>query len=336
MGLTRRRALAAGLGALASPALVGRARAAEFTWKFGHTAPLDNPLHMRLVEATKKIAAESGGRMDLQVFPAMQLGGDNDLLSQARSGAIEFCQPTSQILGTMLPLAAINALGFVFSGYDQVWPAMDGPLGAYVRGEIEAKIGLVPMKRIWNLGFRQITTSTKPIRTADDLAGLKIRVPVAPTLVSMFRKLSAAPVALQIPEVYSALQTHIVDGQENPLTLMATLKFNEVQRYCSLTNHVWDGHWFCANARAWHGLPDDLRTIVATNLDEAALLDRADTERSDEQLRHSLEASGLAFNSTDPDSFRAVLKSTGFYDEWRKRFGEQAWSVLEQSVGRLG
>ena len=335
MRLTRRHAMAAGFGLLGAPTFTGRARAAEFSWKFGHTAPVDNPLHLRLVDAATKIGLESKGRMDLQIFPHMQLGGDNDLLSQARSGAVEFCQPTSQILGSLLPVAAMNALGFIFNGYEQVWPAMDGALGAYVRGEIEAKLGLVPMKRIWNLGFRQVTCSLKPIQTAADLAGLKIRVPVAPTIVSLFRTLKAAPLPLQIPETYSALQTHIADAQENPLTLMAQLKFNEVQKYCSFTNHVWDGHWFCANADAWRSLPDDLKTIVATNLDEAALLDRADTMRSDDQLRQSLEAGGMVFNTTTPDSFRAVLKSAGFYAEWRKRLGEKPWAVLEQSVGSL-
>ncbi len=112
------------------------------------------------------------------------------------------------------------------------------------------------MEHMWDLGYRQVTTSTKPIKVADDLAGLKIRVPVAPSLVTLFQTLKeAAPLALQFPEVYSALQTHIADGQENPLTLIKAAKFYEVQKYCSLTNHVWDGHWFCANAAAWKGLP---------------------------------------------------------------------------------
>ena len=108
MSLSRRTLLMGGAGLLAAPALIGRARAAEFSWKLGHTAPIDNPLHIRLAEAADKIGIESKGRMELDVFPDMQLGGDNDLLSQARSGAIEFCQPTGQLLGSLLPTTDIN------------------------------------------------------------------------------------------------------------------------------------------------------------------------------------------------------------------------------------
>ena len=148
---------------------------------------------------------------------------------------------------------------------------MDGDLGKFVRTQIAAKAGLVAMDRMWDLGFRQITTSTKPIKTADDLVGLKIRVPVAPSLVTLFKTLKAAPLSMQFTEVYSALQTHIADAQENPLTLIKVTKLFEVQKYCSLTNHVWDGHWMCCNAAAWKGLPDDLKEIVGRNLNDGRI-----------------------------------------------------------------
>ncbi len=279
MTTTTRRALIG--GALAAPLLARRARAAEYSWKFAHTAPLTFPFHIRLAEAAEQIGKDSNGRMELQIFPDAQLGGDNDLLSQARAGAIEFCQPTGQILASILPVTAISALGFAWPDYAKVWPAMDGDLGKYIRTQIAAKSGLVAMDRMWDLGFRQITTSNRPIRNADDLVGLKIRVPVAPSLVTLFKTLKAAPLSMQFTEVYSALQTHIADGQENPLTLIKVTKLYEVQKYCSLTNHVWDGHWLCCNAAAWKGLPDDLKAIVARNLNAAALRERDDIAKGD-------------------------------------------------------
>ena len=199
MTMTRRRLLG---GALAAPLVARHAHAAEYSWKFAHTAPLTFPFHIRLAEAAAQIGKESNGRMELQIFPDAQLGGDNDLLSQARQGAIEFCQPTGQILASILPVTAISALGFAWSDYAKVWPAMDGELGAYIRGQIAAKSGLVAMDQMWDLGFRQITTSTKPIKTASDLVGLKIRVPVAPSLVTLFQTLKAAPLSMQFTEVY--------------------------------------------------------------------------------------------------------------------------------------
>ena len=333
---TTRRMMIGGMAALAAPALPRFARAAEYSWKFAHTAPTSFPLHIRLVAAAEKISKDSNGRMELQIFPDSQLGGDNDLLSQVRSGAIEFCQPTGQILASILPVTAISALGFAWTDYSKIWPAMDGDLGKYIRAQIIAKVGLMPMDRMWDLGYRQVTTSTKPIKVAGDLAGLKIRVPVAPSLVTLFQTLKAAPLALQFPEVYSALQTHIADAQENPLTLIKAAKFYEVQKYCSLTNHVWDGHWFCANAAAWAGLPDPLKEIVANDLNAAALLERVDIATGDKSMQGELEGKGLAFNTVDTQSFRDGLKNGGFYKSWRAKLGDEPWEILERYAGKLG
>jgi TRAP-type transport system periplasmic protein len=334
MTKTTRRTLIA--GALAAPLLPRFARAAEYSWKFAHTAPLTFALHIRLAEAAAQIAKDSNGRMELQIFPDAQLGGDNDLLSQARQGAIEFCQPTGQILASILPVTAINALGFAWSDYAKVWQAMDGDLGKYVRTQIAAKTGLVAMDHMWDLGFRQITTSTKPIKSADDLVGLKIRVPVAPSLVTLFKTLKAAPLSMQFTEVYSALQTHIADAQENPLTLIKVTKLYEVQKYCSLTNHVWDGHWFVCNAAAWNKLPDDLKEIVARNLNAAALRERDDIAKGDKSVQGDLEKAGLVFNTAETQSFRDGLKNGGFYKDWRAKLGDEAWEILEKYSGKLG
>ena len=146
------------------------------------------------------------------------------------------------ILATLVPAASINGIGFAFPDYDTVWKAMDGDLGAYIRGEI-TKANLVVMDKIWDNGFRQTTSSTKPINGPDDLKGFKIRVPVSPLWTSMFKAFDAAPASINFSEVYSALQTKIVEGQENPLAIISTAKLYEVQKFCSLTNHMWDGFW---------------------------------------------------------------------------------------------
>jgi tripartite ATP-independent transporter DctP family solute receptor len=324
--------------AATSAALVMRTRrasAAEFSYKIGTSTPAAHPFNTRLMEVGDRIAHESGGRMELNVFPDSQLGGDNDILSQARSGAIEFCQPTGQVLSSILPVAAINAMGFVFADYSQVWAAMDGDLGKFVRTQITAKTGLVPMDRMWDLGFRQTTTSNRPVKTAADLEGMKLRTPIAPSLVSLFRALKAAPVGMQYAEVYSALQTHIVDGQENPLSQVEAGKFYEVQKYGSMTNHVWDGYWICANARAWNRLPVDLQMIAQRNFNEVAVGQRADIAKLNESVKSQIEAKGVVFNDTQPDSFRDQLRKVGFYTEWRSKLGDEPWALLERYVGKI-
>ncbi len=310
------------------------ADAAEFSYKYANNLPAAHPLNVRATEAMARIREATGGRVDIQVFPNNQLGSDTDTLSQLRSGAVEFFTLSGLILATFVPPASINGVGFAFSDYDQVWKAMDGKLGAYVRGEI-GKRGLLAMDKIWDNGFRQTTTSTKPIRTPDDFRGTKLRVPVSPLWTSMFSGLGASPASINFSEVYSALQTKIVDGQENPLAVIDAAKLYEVQTYCSMTNHMWDGFHFLANRRAWDALPPDARIIVARELDRSAIEERTDVAALNAQLRDKLKTGGLTFNDVDPAPFRETLKRAGFYAEWRGKFGDEAWHVLEDAVGAL-
>jgi TRAP-type transport system periplasmic protein len=211
---------------------------------------------------------------------------------------------------------------------------MDGDLGAYVRQQI-AKANLVAMDKIWDNGFRQTTTSTKPINTPDDLRGMKLRVPPSPLWTSMYKALEAAPTSINFNEVYTALQTKVVDGQENPLAIASTAKLYEVQKYCSLTNHMWDGFWFLANRRAWERLPADVRTIVAKHINAAGEKEREDVAKLNSTVQEELAAKGLVFNQPDPAPFRDKLRQAGFYTEWKGKYGDEAWALLEKSTGKL-
>jgi tripartite ATP-independent transporter DctP family solute receptor len=336
LNLTRRKALmtlgaASGLPLLGSPMI---ARAAEIELKYGNNLPLNHPLNVRAAEAAEQVKARTNGRVEIKIFPNNQLGGDTDMLSQVRNGAITFFTPSALVIATLVPVAAINAVGFVFSDYDQVWKAMDGPVGAHVRAAI-SRVNLHAFEKMWDNGFRQITTSGQPIESAKEMAGLKIRVPVSPLSVSMFKALDSAPASLQFSEVYSALQTRIVDAQENPLPIIQVAKLYEVQKHCAISNHIWDGFWFIANGRAWNGLPPDVKTIVTEAINEAGVKQRADISALNQTVQADLASKGLAFNRTSPDSFRAKLRDAGFYREWQGRFGADVWSLLEQAVGKL-
>jgi TRAP-type C4-dicarboxylate transport system substrate-binding protein len=266
-------------------------------------------MNLRAREMAAAIKQETNGRFDLQIFPNSQLGSDTDTLSQIRSGGVEFFTLSGLILSTLVPAASINGMGFAAN--------------------------LIAMDKIWDNGFRQTTTSTKPVQTPDDFRGMKLRVPVSPLWTSMFKALDASPASINFNEVYSALQTKIVDGQENPLAIISTAKLYEVQKYCSLTNHMWDGFWFLANRRAWEALPDDVRGIVAKHINTAGLKERDDVAKLNATLQQDLAANGLAFNRPDPAPFRNKLRAAGFYTEWKGKYGDEAWSLLERSVGKL-
>lgn len=333
--LSRRGLAAATLASLPLVAIRTRpAAAAQFRYKFASNLPATHPLNIRATEAAARIREATGGRVQLRIFPGSQLGSDTDVLGQLRSGAVQFFTLSGLILSTLVPAAAINGVGFAFKDYGQVWGAMDGRLGAYVRAEI-GRHGLLAMERIWDNGFRQTTTSTRPIVTPADFAGLKMRVPVAPLWTSMFQALGAAPTSINFSEVYSALQTHVADGEENPLAVIYTAKLYEVQKYCSLTNHMWDGFWMLANPRAFDRMPQDAQEVVARELNRAALEQRADVAKLNADLQGRLTKAGMAFNAVDPAPFREKLRQAGFYKDWRGRFGTEAWGLLEGAVGGL-
>ncbi len=332
-GLLKASAATAVVGGIGAP-WIARAQSAEFSYKFANNLPDSHPLNARAKAMAEAIKSETGGRVELLIFPNNQLGSDTDMLSQIRSGGVEFFTLSGLILATLVPAASINGIGFAFPDYATVWKAMDGDLGAYVRGEI-TKSNLVVMDKIWDNGFRQTTSSTKPINGPEDYKGFKIRVPVSPLWTSMFKAFDASPASINFSEVYSALQTRIVEGQENPLALISTAKLYEVQKYCSLTNHMWDGFWFLANRRAWEKLPEDVRAIVAKNINAAALLERGDTEKLNATVREDLAAKGLVFNQPTVAPFRDKLRAAGFYSEWKGKYGDQAWEILEKAVGKL-
>ncbi|MBR1164025.1 TRAP transporter substrate-binding protein [Bradyrhizobium elkanii] len=309
--------------------------AAEFDLKLGVNTPETHPLTMRLTEAAKAVGAQSSGRVNITVFANSQLGGDPEMLSQVRAGGIELLAAPSMTLSTLVPLSGLPSIGFAFQSYDQVWAAMDGGVGDLVREAI-TKTGVVPLKKVWDNGFRQITSSSsRQLNSVDDLKGFKIRVPVTALLTSLFSGLGALPSSISYSELYSALQTHIVEGQENPLAQVSTGKLYEVQKFCALSNHCWSGYWILGNRRAMAGLPPDLLELINAAFDAAAVKERADLVEMDRSLQAELTEKGMTFNKPDPVQFRAALVKAGFYTQWQKTYGADAWAALEKYTGKL-
>ena len=335
MNMIARRSMLAGTAiGLAAP-LIGRARAAEFNYKFASDLPASHPINTRMHEAADQVKQDTDGKVEISIFPNSQLGSDPDMFTQLRAGALEFFSLSgANALSSLVPKAQISGVGFAFKNYDQVFGAMDGALGAHIRGLIKSA-GIEVLDKVWDNGFRQVTSSTKPIHTPADLKSLKIRVPPGRLWVSLFQSLSAAPTALSFNEVYSALQTKIVDGQENALAVADVSKLYEVQKYCSLTNHMWDGFWFLCNQAAWNRLPASARDSITRRVNAAALLQRQDVAKLNASLQGTLESKGLKFNTVDPEPFRATLRSSGFYKDWKKTFGDEEWALLEAVSGNL-
>ena len=317
---------------LAFPGIV-RAQA-QFKLKFANIMPVDHPLNIRMKEASARIKELTNGQVDIEVYPASQLGTDADMLAQLRSGGIDMFAQTGLILATLVPVASINGIGFAFSDYSKVWSAMDGALGKHVVNAF-GKANLVALDRMWDNGFRQTLSVSKPIRTPEDFRGFKIRVPPSPLWTAMFKSIGASPVSIPWGETYSALQTRVADGLENPLAGIYFAKMHEVGKYLSNTNHMWDGFWFLINRKTWEAMPASTRDIVAKTINEAALKQRVDVEKLNGELRTQLTAKAIQFVDVNPEAFRQKLQQSGFYGEWKGRLGDEAWSLLEATTGKL-
>jgi tripartite ATP-independent transporter DctP family solute receptor len=337
MDLISRRGFTAGLaGAVVWTGGYSRqafAQGVKFKLRYGTAFPADHPGVTRIVEASQEVAKETSGQVDLQVYPNSQLGSEPDMFSQTRTGALDFMS-TSGVNQTIVPVGGINAVAFAFDNYEKVWAAMDGDLGGHVRAQFE-KVGLYVLPKMLDNGYRNITSSEKPINGPDDLRGFKIRVPGNQLWVTMFKDLGAAPTAINFGELYAALQTHVVDGQENPLALISSAKLYEVQKYIALSGHIWDGHYIFSNLKKWSALPGDIRAVISKHLDMAALREREDLGRLNTDLVASLAKAGVTLNTPDKKPFREMLKTAGFYSGWRKKFGDEPWGLLEKYTGTL-
>jgi tripartite ATP-independent transporter DctP family solute receptor len=328
---TARLALAGGM------ALITRnIQAADFKLRQFHNQPADSPLHKRLVEMWAAVKTETGGRVDVATFADNdQLSGsDPAALKMLVDGELDFFTLNGGLIGTVVPAVNVQGIPFAFRDEAQVYKAIDGDLGAHLANEMAAKgIYAVPRACFEN-GFRQITCSVRPIRTVDDLKGIKMRSPDTPVYVECWKALGATPVVFNFNKIYEALKTGEADAQDNPLNVAELLKLYEVQKYISLTNHMWSGFNLIANLKMWQGLPADVQRIIERNAEKYVKLQRDDTDKMNHDLAPRLTQRGMTINQPDAASFRARLGD--YYSRWKNIIGSKTWALLEGHVGKLG
>jgi tripartite ATP-independent transporter DctP family solute receptor len=317
----------AAVGVLASTG----ARAADIRYRLGLSQPVDSPNYIRLKEMVDNIHAETAGRLQIDIYPAGQLGSDNVMLAMLQKNEMEMYMG-GNVFGPLVPVTEMPGLPFIFKNSEEVFAALDGELGDQIRGELLAK-GVYAFRRGFDNGFHHLTTSTKPIRTVDDLAGMKIRTPVQKMTVDFFETLGAKPMTFTLSELYRVCKDRTVDGQTDPLGLILLLKLYEVQTYLSLTDHWWSGFTLTANAHAWNALPTDVQAIVNKHADAAALAQRKDIEKLNGDALGVLRGKGMIVNEADTSGFRRSLGA--FYARWKEIYGPKAWALLEARTGKL-
>ena len=300
---------------------------ARFHYRLGANQPDESPTARRLAEMAAAIVRETDGEFRLDVFPASRLGPDPQMFADLRGGKLEFYL-SGALLGGVAPTSALPMLPFAFRDSKAVFALLDGALGDRIRAEL-AGAGLHAFRRSLQNGFHHITTDMRPIETAADFAGLKIRTPGGEIAADFFRTLGAEAGMVPFSGMYDALKAKRFDGQSDPLGVVLSLRLYEVQRYLSLTAHWWSGFTLLANAAAWQALPAEIRAIVERHAETAALAQRDDIEAVNAAGAAELARRGMLVNTADADSIRARLGD--FYARWRARFDPAAWALIENA-----
>jgi tripartite ATP-independent transporter DctP family solute receptor len=321
-----RRALLLGGAALALP-FIGSAEAqAPRVLRFGHVQPPDGEVNRGILRAAEVLRERSGGRIRLDNFPASQLGGEREMLTQVGSGTLDLCITGPGVLGSWVRPLSILEAPFIARDFAHVLRMFDhAAIQASFRQLAEAR-GMRALEP-WYYGTRHMTTRDRAIREPADLRGLKMRVPEAPLFVDMMRTLGAAPTPMSLGEVYLSLQTGVIDGQENPLPTINANKFMEVQRFINLTGHILVPLLPVISTQSWNAMNEADRELVRTSLrDGAALSDRLVAE-AEERLRTEFAGRGVQIVQSNRPAFQAALAP--MYQRYEEVWGRGVFAALQ-------
>ena len=290
-------------GALAATLVFAAAAAGaqdvqERVIKFGHLNNTDHPVSLGVKRFSELLAAKSGGKMKVQEYPASQLGNELQQQSALQGGVQEMSAPATTSLAGIVKEFGLVDFPFSVGSYAQADALLDGPLGQALIAKLPEK-GLVALG-YWDLGFRNVTNSKRPITRAEDLDGLKIRVIPNPVFLETFKAFKANPVPMPFAELYGALEAKAVDGQENPFAVILSNKFHEVNRYVSATNHVYAANIILVSKRFWDRLSPTEQRLMNESANEARAYQRQASRAAAQKAVAELQAKGMQFNEVAP------------------------------------
>ena len=271
----------------------------ERTLKLGLQNPKGHPAVTGAEKFAEIVAAKSGGKIKVNLFPGGVLGGDVQTVSAVQGGTIEMTVLNSGILSAQVKEFAIYDFPFLFANSREVDAVVDGPFGTGLHAKL-ADRGIIGLA-YWELGFRDLTNSKRPIRKVEDIAGLKLRVIPSPINIEWVKALDANPTPLAFPELYAALEQRAVDGQENPVSVILANKFAEVQKYLALTNHQYNPQSVIVSKKLWDGMSATERQILQSAATEAGTYQRTVSRELAATQLEALKKAGMQVTELPPD-----------------------------------
>ncbi len=330
-----RRAFVGAAGAL----LLAQAPAAlaqevkERNLKFAFSLAKDHPLGQGAQKFADLVAQKSGGKIKVSIYANAVLGGDPQNLSAVRGGTLDFTSMATGLLAGVDKQFMVFDFPFLFNNAQEAYAVSDGPVGTQLLDGL-SRFGLVGLG-IWDLGFRNMTNSKRPIARAEDLQGLKLRVIAAPIYIDMFNTLGANPVPMTFGEVYGALESKAIDGQDNPVGVIESAKFAEVQKYLSLTRHIYTGMPLLMSKKTWDGMSAAERRIITEAADEAKAEERRISQLKEAQAIDSLKKT-MQVNEVSPaEVARLRQKVQPVVDKFSKEVGDPLMQQVNAELARL-
>ena len=308
------------LAVLSQPAL------AQLELKFGHVGEPGSLFDVSATEFAKRANAKLSGKATIVVYGSSQLGGDKEMLQKLKLGTLDLALP-STVMSSEADLFGLFEMPYLVKDRGHMQKIEKAIFWSKLEPAAEVK-GL-KILAVWENGYRHITNSKHPIVTPEDLKGIKLRIPEGKWRLRMFQAYGSNPSPMKLSEVFTALSTGVMDGQENPLTQIWSQKFQEVQKYLSLTGHVYTPAFVAVGAKRWASLPADVRKIIEDTAKDMQAFVYERAKKDDDELVGKFIAAGVKVNQVDKDAFIAASK--GIYDE----FGSEvpgSTALIEQAI----
>jgi len=322
---TRRKVLGAGIATAAAAMLPGRASAAT-TLRWATVLPANHPSVAMMERVARQVREQTGGAVDIQTFPAGQLGSSRDLIEAASSGAVQIVDEGAAQFGQFVPQFSILEAPYLWRDAAQVRRALASPLVDDMYAQLVAKRSMRVVGSTY-YGKRHVTTGNKAVNSVDDMKGLKLRIPEVDTFRAMAEAWGARPTPLNFSELYLALSQGAVDGQENPLPTIQSAKFNEVQKYLILTGHVITPRLIVINENAWAALDAKQRQVLKASLEANGQIQDADILAQEGKLADTFKTGGMTVIQPDVESFRKPVLAA-LPPKFEGKWGKGLWEKL--------
>ena len=307
-------------------ALFAQTALAQTELKLGHVGEPGSLIGAAADEFAKRVNPKLGGKYKVVTYGSSQLGGDKEMLQKLKLGTIDMVEP-STVMSSEADIFGVFEMPYLVKSREHMKKIEKELFWSKIEPAAEKKG--IKVLAVWENGFRHITNSKHPIVTPADLKGIKLRVPEGKWRVKMFQAYGANPSPMKFSEVFTALQTGVMDGQENPFAQIASAKFYEVQKYLSLTGHVYTPAYLVVSPKKWQTLPADVRKILETTAKETQAYVYEKAAKDDDVLLQKMKAAGIKVNNANKDAFIAASKPV--YQEFAKEVpGAQA--VIDQAI----